>query len=386
MDRRACLKTVGAAFATIGATTCTANEDETNGNETGFYVNGSYPAWGYEEGYVPSELPFELLDLIDISDFTPQPDGTVAFSYPEIESSVLGEFRDIDREDTTIIAKIGGGGGSENFGDAVADENARQQFAADVIDWLREYDLDGCELNWEYPLTGSDDDDENLANLMELFDLLRDELDDAGDANETDYWLTWSIPPSMWRIRTYNMGAMADRVDFAKLQGYNFAGEWSSTTDHHSPLFSDRDDEFHEYAPSVHYAVQTCIEEGFSPEQLNLGVPTFTADFSGVPDGDSNGLGQSFTNFDGGSYYEEIYEMLNNDSEYEEYWDDTAQVPWLYSSSHEEFRTYDNPRSVERKCEYISNESLHGVQFWELMGDTGDYSLVQTAYDYRDGG
>ena len=50
------------------------------------------------------------------------------------------------------------------------------------------------------------------------------------------------------------------------------------------------------------------------------------------------------------------------------YWDGKARVPWLFDGT--TFWSYDDPKSLKHKTEYVRRHGLGGVMFWELTGDT----------------
>ncbi|MGH7569807.1 MAG: glycosyl hydrolase family 18 protein [Gemmatimonadales bacterium] len=52
-------------------------------------------------------------------------------------------------------------------------------------------------------------------------------------------------------------------------------------------------------------------------------------------------------------------------------WHSAAGVPWLYNSETLTWISYDDPRSVRLKAEYVRERGLGGVMFWELGGDDG---------------
>lgn len=385
IDRRSYLATTGTALAAAGLTATTVSADSADGGagESGYHVNGWFPAWAWWDDYRPADVPFELLDFISISEFHPEDDGTVEFAYPSVESSVLEGFRDIDRDGAKVLAMIGGASGSQQFADAVSTASGRERFVETTLEFLRTYDLDGADIDWEFPLSRSASDAENdqqRENFMALLELLRQRFDEAGEQDGKYYWLSAALSPQPWRAREHDTERLGELLDFAEIMTYDFVGGWSSETGHLAPLFSENDDGTHDYPPSSHVSVQAWIEEGIPSEKVNFGIPTYGSVFEGVSAGSTDGLGQSYSTWEGhAAWYHEIAEDYAENSAYETHRDSTAQVPWVYSSSEERFISHDDTQSVSRKCEYVAEHDLHGVMFWQLMGDTSDYALVRTA-------
>ena len=83
---------------------------------------------------------------------------------------------------------------------------------------------------------------------------------------------------------------------------------------------------------------------------------------------------------DGSIDYTSIKNNYLNDDDYEYFYDDIAQVPYILSKDKTLFISYDDPRSILAKCEYVKNNDCAGVMYWENGCDsTGD--LVNAIYD-----
>jgi len=67
--------------------------------------------------------------------------------------------------------------------------------------------------------------------------------------------------------------------------------------------------------------------------------------------------------------YQQIRTKWENNNEFNRYWDDVAQAPYLYNEEKKIFITYDDTVSVGLKCDYINEQKLRGVMFWEYHGD-----------------
>jgi len=59
--------------------------------------------------------------------------------------------------------------------------------------------------------------------------------------------------------------------------------------------------------------------------------------------------------------------MLNHG--FTRYWDPIALVPYLYSQEKQIFVSYEDPKSLDAKCEYVLKHRLGGVMFWDYSGD-----------------
>ena len=64
---------------------------------------------------------------------------------------------------------------------------------------------------------------------------------------------------------------------------------------------------------------------------------------------------------------------MANMSLFNQYWDNTAKVPYLLGISpgiaQGTFVSYDNKKSVGLKASYIMNNNARGAIIWEITGD-----------------
>ncbi|MBD2532846.1 hypothetical protein H6G97_25975 [Nostoc flagelliforme FACHB-838] len=79
--------------------------------------------------------------------------------------------------------------------------------------------------------------------------------------------------------------------------------------------------------------------------------------------------------------YRDIHDQVGTNG-YQYYWDDSAKVPYIYNSQKQEFSTYEDTQSVLEKVNYVEQQGLGGMFFWQLIGDlpiTDPDSLVNIA-------
>ncbi|SQC94167.1 Chitinase A1 precursor [Cedecea neteri] len=83
-------------------------------------------------------------------------------------------------------------------------------------------------------------------------------------------------------------------------------------------------------------------------------------------------------------YNDLVKKMLNDPQKrFTEEWDDDAKVPYLTLKSSEGKPlfaiSYENPRSVKIKAEYIKEKGLGGAMFWEYGADDNNQLAKQLA-------
>lgn len=250
------------------------------------------------------------------------------------------------KPELNILLSIGGWE-SGGFSEMAADDTLRLQFAKDCQRIVKDFNLDGIDIDWEYPsssaagISSSPDDTDNFTLLM------RDIRKEIGK----DKLLTLATVASAKYI---NFMAIDPYIDFTNIMTYDMA----NAPYHHSPLFqSENTARF-----CIDEAVNAHINSGISPEKLTLGMPFYGRG------------GNVLANMN----YNDIAKI---NEEYTKQWDDVAKVPYLTNTNGLFVLGFDNPRSLSAKCEYIRNKGLLGGMYWEYNGDNEKGDLRRAVYD-----
>jgi chitinase len=270
-----------------------------------------------------------------------------------------------------VIVSVGGWT-ADGFSDAALTDASRSTFARSAVELLREYALDGIDLDWEYPgqgVAGIKYRAEDKQNFTLLLKTLRQQLDaesaargrTAGDR----YLLTIASADREYFDHT-EMDKLHVYLDWINMMSYDFFNSLTSTTGHHAGLYrselaaaKDRD---------ANAAVRQHLAAGIPAEKLVLGVAFYGRGFAGVTPL-NNGLNQPYERYEADHSYAELEEQFIGKHEFVRYWDGRAQAPYLWNSATRTFITYDDPQSIEIKTRYAKENHLGGIMFWELSQD-----------------
>ncbi|HHW12627.1 MAG TPA: glycoside hydrolase family 18 protein [Firmicutes bacterium] len=271
-----------------------------------------------------------------------------------------------------------GGWGAEGFHDMAKTKENREEFISDAINWIVQYNLDGIDIDWEYPVgpewgqeikSGPEDADNYVALLTELrtaFDALSKELG-------RPLTVTTAVPASAWFTQVIDVNAVQEQVDYLKLMSYDYYGGWSATTGHASNLYNNPND------PawggwSTDQAVTVYLNAGVKPEKILVGVPFYARAWRGVPP-ENNGLFQPYKEaaYPHGLTYMDIQSKILTDPSFKRYWDDVAKAPFLYNG--DLWITYEDAESLAYKIEYIREKGLAGIMIWEYAHDINEVLL-----------
>jgi chitinase len=275
--------------------------------------------------------------------------------------------------DLKILVSVGGWTWSGGFSDAALTRESRQRFVESAVEFVRRHDLDGFDVDWEYPgLPGyaNVNRPEDKQNFTVLMAELRAALDKEAAARSRKYLLTFAAGASSNFLEHTEMDAVQAFVDYVNLMTYDFRGDWNPGAGHHSNLYTHPADP---RRMSADRAVRGFLAAGVPARKLVLGVPFYGRAWGEVSP-DYEGLYQP-----GGPVRERIetryssLAALASQPGWVRRWDALAQAPFLWNAERRVFVGYDDPESLRAKARYIREHGLAGAMFWEYNADrTGE--------------
>jgi chitinase len=305
----------------------------------------------------------------------------------------LIKLKQINPNLKTIIS-VGGWSWSNRFSDVAATAATRDNFANSAVNFLRKYQFDGVDLDWEYPvgggLAGNSVRAADKQNYTLLLQNIRSKLDAAGTADGKRYLLTIASGASPTYAQNTELNNIAAVVDWINIMTYDFNGGWQTVSAHNAPLF---------YDPAAAAAgvpnassfnsdagVMGHLNAGVPAGKLVMGVPFYGRGWTGC-NAAGNGQYQSCTGPSTGTWeagvldFSDIENNYVNKNGYTRYWNNTAKVPYLYNPGNKTYISYDDVESMGHKTSYIKTKGLGGAMFWEFSGDRNKTLLNKLAAD-----
>jgi len=122
--------------------------------------------------------------------------------------------------------------------------------------------------------------------------------------------------------------------------------------------------------------VRHYLEQGISSRKISLGLPLYGRSFQST-----DGMGKPYNGIGSGTFPDQPGVWLYRDlpkAGAREMWDDAAKAAYTYDAGKRELITFDTPRSVHYKSQYIHEKGLGGAFFWDASGDKhgSDDSLI----------
>jgi chitinase len=274
-----------------------------------------------------------------------------------------------DNPGLTVLISVGGWLWSGGFSDMALTKASRAVFIDSVEQFITRYDLDGLDIDWEFPGqrgAGNIFRPEDKQNYTLLVQELRARFKNMQKKLHRHLYLTLATGAMADFLEHTEMGKVQKYVDDVNLMAYDYYEPGDQrTTGNHAPLFTDPADP---KGVSADRSVREYEQAGVPASKLVLGVPFYGHVWGQVPP-TNHGLfqpGQPVPNLYA-NYGAIVSTMLGQG--YTRYWDDSASVPYLYNPDKQIFVTYEDPQSLAVKCKYVFDHHLAGVMFWDYAGD-----------------
>lgn len=321
----------------------------------------------YRNYYGLTNQFFETMDIIYCAFIMFNPDGTFknnAGVLANIEYSVLPKAKE---NGIYTVLSLGGGGSepSSAFASVTKNAEARKTLINNIIDLINKYGFDGVDVDWETP----------TSSQAQYFTLFIKELNEAVKKNNSHHLVTAAIGGGKWQPIRYDLSNSSKYLDFINVMTYSMS---SSSGYYQNALYKRTG--FHNTKYRVGGTLSSCSIDETVTIYNNLGVQNnkliFGLAFYGTRQYNDEGRWVS----NGSVYYTTIKNQYLNNPDYTYYYDEDAQVPYIISNDLTTFISFDDPRSIAAKCDYVKNNNCAGLMYWENGCDTtGD--LVQAIYD-----
>ena len=272
-----------------------------------------------------------------------------------------------------VLVALGGWGGCETCSDVFSVADGRREFAESARELLVEYDLDGLDLDWEYPAIegypGHAFKPEDKQNFTSLVRILRETFGD-------EYELSFAAGAgTRFMDNAVEWPEGMPHVDRVNLMTYDFGSGDGTITGHHTLLYSTPSK-----TDSKNFTVRSLIDLGVERNKIVIGAAFYARVWEAVEaeDGDALYRKARFKEF---VAYRDQANYFSSDCTTQ--WDTRAQAPFCYSPTADIFGTFDNKRSVEAKTRYALENGLGGIMFWQLGQDTYEDGLLSSIAETR---
>lgn len=304
----------------------------------GFYVVGYFPS--YRNINDVPDVKFRMCNVVNYAFLSVSASGGLTINSPSNFAAVISKAK---ANNAKIFASIndGSGDGKTYFKNMAATAASRNSFVKVVMNTVRQYNLDGIDVDWEFPTTSDGSDI--------TFTLLMKELSDSLH-RDAKYYITAAITAGKYAggIRDAIKNELFTYVDWFNVMAYD---DFSTSTPyrHHS--------DYNLSVTCLNYWVNT---RGMPASKFVLGLPAY---------GRPSGITQSGTV----KGFREILAMGGNSQS------DSAVIS---AGGFTNYTIYYNGQPTVKKKTMLAKQSGNGVMFWEKWHDAPDtHSLLKAACD-----
>ncbi len=273
--------------------------------------------------------------------------------------------------DLKVLVSVGGWSWSKGFSDAALTEESRLKFAKSCAVFVDKYNLDGIDLDWEYPNqigAGNTHRPEDVHNFTLMLKAVREQLDllSEKEGKNKHYLLAIATGADNAYVENTELGEIHKYIDFLNIMTYDFYNGLHKTNGHHSNFKPSAQPDLD--MNSVVNAIDMHIEAGFPADRINLGIPFYGRIWKGVKTDGEQILFNDAETVGMGIDYKDFHQNINANG-FVRYWDEIAKAPYLWNQEEKTFISYEDEESIKYKIEYLKNRGLAGVMFWEYSAD-----------------
>lgn len=225
----------------------------------------------------------------------------------------------------------------------------RNRFANNVYNFLVEHNIDGVDIDYEYPNFSQDNGEK--AHFVDLLKTLKQRLGST-------FSVSCAIGAGPWRTGlSYDVRGVFENSDFVNLMTYDMHGGWEGKVGLHSALYRGPADQT---TSNVHESVQLLLRYGIDPSKLIVGIPAYGYAFT-LANANNNGIGAAASSAAPAMPYRDICQRIRAQG-FRYVWEDTQKTPYVYSGNL--WVGFDDLPSVVYKAKYINDNNLGGAIFW----------------------
>lgn len=250
----------------------------------------------------------------------------------------------------------------------------RRKAAVNLSQAVSRYQLDGIDLDWEYPCVPSNGSEVSVSdreNYTLLIGEIRRELDKLSHKHHI---LSIAAGADVYYIHCVELDKLIHYLDYICVMTYDLKCGFHALAGHHTPLFSNRGDVFRN---SCDQALGLFCSAGVPKEKLLMGAAFYSRKWTGLEDRNHGLLQICKTGGGYGPDYDVLASDYVNKNGFIRYWDEEAKAPYLFNGNI--FLSYDDEESLCHKADYVKEHGYGGIFYWEHKCDK-TRKLLNTLY------
>ncbi len=311
------------------------------------FLMGYYANWGHYAGYTADKVQWEYLTHVLYAFYLTDNFGNLTNSDPLDGDNFKELIRMGHEKGVKILVSIGGASQVEldAYKAVVASPSARANFIKNSLKLVHDFNLDGIDLDWEFPAEG---DAENQLKLHR-------EIRAAFDKEPRKVLFTAAVAATDW-FGKWTLDESYQLLDYLNVMAYDYMGTWEKAVIPNSGMDQSKTTlEYYE-------------KRGIPRNKLVLGAEFYGKSFDG-----GTAMGSTFegkgSGDDGIWQWNQMLEQFKA-VPYKIHWDEKTGSE--YAVGNEEIIVFNGIPSQRVRGEYIRNSDYAGVMIWALHNDVPD--------------
>ncbi|KAK4097654.1 glycoside hydrolase family 18 protein [Parathielavia hyrcaniae] len=322
-----------------------------------------------------SFVPTDSVTHINVAFLWVDPDSFAVYPSRGFDTAQIQEITSLKRQAPGLRVWISVGGwdfsngkgaspGTQAiFGELAANPANRAKFIANLAMFMRQYALDGVDIDWEWPGTT---DAANYAALVQDMRLYFDANQPAG----LGWGISFTAPVDTAILERYDLTTMIASANWVNLVAYDLTSIDSTTTRPSSDV------------RRFDAALAVFSEASVPTSRINLGLGFFGRSYTLSSDSCSTlncasaggGVVGPCSGTAGFMSYKEIDQMISNSGYRGQYDGDVGTNFFTYGDK--QWISYDNPESIIEKVKYAKTKGLLGLTVWSIELDNDAHDLL----------
>ncbi|KKZ62236.1 chitinase [[Emmonsia] crescens] len=286
-------------------------------------------------------------------------------------------FTDLKKKKPSLKCFISVGGwdaGGKVFSDMAKSDGSRKAFIDSVIGFMKKYNFDGIDIDWEYPV--ADDRGgakEDFKNYVQLLKELRAAVGDK-------YGITVALPASYWYLRGFDLKGMTKYVDWFNVMTYDIHGIWDGNNKWTQQAINP-----HTNLTEISSGLDLLWRNSVPPEKVSLGLafygrsftladPSCTSPGCAFKRGDnetSGGAEPGLCTLNSGTLSDYEINMVLKEKSPEVIYHQDSGVNWI-TWDNDQWVSYDDGRTLKQKADFGNKLCLGGTFAWAIdLGGPG---------------
>ncbi|RCN48187.1 glycosyl hydrolase, family 18 [Ancylostoma caninum] len=289
------------------------------------------------------------------------------------------EFSQLKKQRKDLKLLICLTGPNTAFTTLVASPQTMSRLANDSLVYLKKFNLDGIDIDWEFPTWSPDGHKTDRARFPLLLKTLREKYG-------SDFLITLAVsgPPTITRV-AYDVPSFNRYVDLVQVMNYDYHiySYFRPFVGFNAPLRRLKGELGAIGEMNSEAAMATFSKLGLWSNKTVFGIPTYGRGYRlmnwriNKPYAPATGADQTYANFP------ELCKLLADRKRYTYVWNEQAASPYIYGID-KLWDSFEDDRSVRAKAQYAKQLNIAGVMVFQIGADdvlgscgNGTYPLIR---------